>query len=149
MQYVQNTYIHTYIHTHTYTHKEPWSKTVRTITTYIHTHTYRAMVEDTVRTIAPGAFQKGLEVCIYLNPYINFWVTGDPMRLRQILTNLLANAIKVQKYACMHVCMYVCGDWGSNGYSLTYLRMPSRYKNMRVCMYVCMYVVNATQTDTH
>ncbi len=38
--------------------------------------------------------EKGIELLVYLNPNLPRFVVGDPVRLRQILTNLTTNAIK-------------------------------------------------------
>jgi PAS domain S-box-containing protein len=52
------------------------------------------IVEDTVTLLAKSAFDKGIELICSLDPQIPGLVRGDPMRLRQILTNLTNNAIK-------------------------------------------------------
>jgi len=54
----------------------------------------RAVVEDTLELLAPRAHEKGLELSFRETPGLPSTVHGDPLRLRQILTNLVANAIK-------------------------------------------------------
>ncbi len=54
----------------------------------------RAVVFDTVRTMALSAQQKGLEVIVSIAPSVPARIWGDPTRWRQVLTNLLGNAIK-------------------------------------------------------
>ncbi|HEY0855885.1 MAG TPA: response regulator [Albitalea sp.] len=54
----------------------------------------RAVVEDTLELLAPRAHEKGLELSFHEAPGVTASVHGDPLRLRQILTNLVANAIK-------------------------------------------------------
>jgi two-component system sensor histidine kinase/response regulator len=54
----------------------------------------RATIEETVRPLAGSAFEKGLELSCAVDPEIPWCVVGDPTRLRQVLTNLLTNAIK-------------------------------------------------------
>jgi signal transduction histidine kinase len=44
--------------------------------------------------LAVAARQKGLQLCVQIDPVVPELVTGDPLRLRQIIANLLGNAIK-------------------------------------------------------
>ncbi len=53
-----------------------------------------ALVDGCVKTMALGAMGKGLRINSSLPPGIPDPLLGDPLRLRQILVNLLGNAIK-------------------------------------------------------
>ncbi len=54
----------------------------------------RDMVEGVAETLAPNARKKGLQLLTFVDPAIPPSVTGDPVRIRQILFNLGGNAIK-------------------------------------------------------
>ncbi len=54
----------------------------------------RTLVEDTLELMAPRAHEKGLELSFREQPGLPTVIHADPLRLRQILTNLVANAIK-------------------------------------------------------
>ncbi len=54
----------------------------------------REQIEDTARDLTARAREKGLDLNLVLQPDLTHEVVGDPVRLRQILTNLISNAIK-------------------------------------------------------
>ena len=56
-------------------------------------HLYQA-VEDVVQLLAPRAHAKRLELACRIDERLPAAICGDPHRLRQVLTNLLANALK-------------------------------------------------------
>jgi PAS domain S-box-containing protein len=54
----------------------------------------RARLEDTVSTLGFRAHEKGLELACYVEGNVPDGLVGDPGRLRQIIVNLIGNAIK-------------------------------------------------------
>ncbi len=54
----------------------------------------RTLVEDLIEMLAPRAHQKRIELAYRIDPGLPPALRGDPTRLRQILTNIIGNAIK-------------------------------------------------------
>src|SRR4051812_18114308 len=54
----------------------------------------RDSLGDTLKTLALRAQQKDLELAFHVHPDVPDALVGDPMRLRQVVVNLVGNAIK-------------------------------------------------------
>ncbi len=63
------------------------------------------MIEDVGTTLSFQSQRKGLQLICPANPIIQHWVKADPGRIRQVLTNLISNAIKFTEHG--EVAVYV------------------------------------------
>ncbi|MBS0240830.1 MAG: response regulator [Proteobacteria bacterium] len=52
------------------------------------------LVDDVIRMLAPNAREKGVELAGFVDPSVTTTLRGDPLRIRQVLTNLVGNAVK-------------------------------------------------------
>lgn len=56
--------------------------------------TLRDTVNEVMTLLAPNVFDKGLDIHINIDPRVPDELQGDPVRLKQIIINLVGNAIK-------------------------------------------------------
>jgi signal transduction histidine kinase/ActR/RegA family two-component response regulator/HPt (histidine-containing phosphotransfer) domain-containing protein len=73
----------------------------------------RTIVNDVLKRFVVQAQQKGLDLFIDINPDVPDAVIGDPVRLQQIIGNLVANAIKFTMQG--HVLVRVLEDARAEG----------------------------------
>jgi len=70
------------------------------------------LLEDIADTLAVRAIEKELELICSVNPTLPQWYKGDPGRVRQVLTNLIGNAIKftAQGEVALHYELILSSD---------------------------------------
>ena len=65
----------------------------------------KSMVREIVKSLEMRAYEKGLELASHAQPAIPDIVVGDPLRLRQVIVNLVSNAIKFTESGTIGVDM--------------------------------------------
>ncbi|KPD11813.1 response regulator [Phaeobacter sp. 11ANDIMAR09] len=75
-----------------------------------------AAVEDVVTLLAPKASNKGIEIILRYDPDLPIFFEGDVGRIRQVITNIIGNAVKFTDHG--YVYIDVSGHRDANGYDL-------------------------------
>jgi signal transduction histidine kinase/CheY-like chemotaxis protein len=73
-----------------------------------------SVIKDVLRSLAFAAHQKGLELTVQISPDVPADLTGDPIRLGQVLINLVGNAIKFTEHGEVGVNVSVAAASGSH-----------------------------------
>lgn len=55
---------------------------------------FRSMIEETIEIFSAQIHRKGITLNVSIDPNLPPWLIGDPVRIRQVLANILNNALK-------------------------------------------------------
>ena len=94
----------------------------------------RDVMEDAVELFAETAPSKGIDLSAYVSPAVPLNLIGDPQRIKQILTNLIGNAIKFTAQGEVSARVRVLGVPGSEAtlrfeVKDTGIGIPSEYQS--------------------
>ena len=84
---------------------EAGNMTIETIGFDLH-----GVVNSAMKIAAPQAAAKALQFSVFIDAAVPRWLIGDPHHLRQVLINLLANAIKFTDEGGVHLHMRLIGQ---------------------------------------
>jgi signal transduction histidine kinase/DNA-binding response OmpR family regulator len=74
-----------------------------------------SVVEAALDNFAVAAQQKGLEIAALIEPGTPQWVRGDPSRLRQVILNLIGNALKFTSVGYIEITLSAKPDTEGGG----------------------------------
>jgi len=74
----------------------------------------QTLLDDIVPPLALNAHERGLELTIHMASNVSSKVRGDPARLRQILTNLIGNALKFTSFGEVSVRVFLESESAEN-----------------------------------
>ena len=78
------------------------------------------MLRDTMKSLAVRAHQKNLELLLHVESDVPERIIGDPGRLRQVILNLVGNAIKFTEAGEIEVSVRKCGTGTADKASLCF-----------------------------
>ena len=84
------------------------------------------LVEETIDILTVKAFEKNLEMICQIDPELPSQFSGDPVRIRQILVNLLGNAIKFTQEGEIFVSVVKAGG--------VYLKDEESYLDLEIAV---------------
>lgn len=76
----------------------------------ITTFNLRELLDSMLQLMQRSAEHKGLRLSLDLDPAVRLSVRGDPVRLRQVLSNLLVNAIKFTEHGSIQIHVKRLGE---------------------------------------
>jgi PAS domain S-box-containing protein len=82
------------------------------------------LVEETVDILNVKAYEKNLEMICHIDPSLPSQFSGDPVRIRQVLVNLLGNAIKFTQQGEILVSVISAGE--------IYLKNKKKYLDIEI-----------------
>jgi PAS domain S-box-containing protein len=75
---------------------------------------FQEVLEDLLAVVGVKAHAKGIELMSFLAPEVPLKVKGDPVRFRQVLTNLVDNGIKFTSHGAVEVGIHVAERIGES-----------------------------------
>ena len=70
----------------------------------------RELLETVVQLLERSAHSKGLRISLQIDPGVRLPVRGDPVRLRQVLSNLVSNAVKFTERGSITISLHRIGE---------------------------------------
>ena len=92
----------------------------------------RALIDDVMELMAAPAEQKGLSLSVEVDAGVPERIFVDPMRLRQVLTNLLSNATKFTDWPAKCACGSATRPRARRGVSKSRSRTPASASPRRI-----------------